>query len=599
MRRRGGGLLHDICILDLTNDQGSFCSKLLADLGAHVIRLEDADEESLQRIGTCNPAEQESLRTSLSFIYHNTNKLIFASEPDSRKGKDALHRLIEKADVLIETLPPARLEALGLGNRLLHGMNPHLIHLSITGFGRTGPKRSYLCSDSVASAFGGQMFLPGSRSGPPIKLAGRQSFYAASLFGANAVLLCLRKRKLTGKGCHFDLSIQESVASTLDDVMIRYFHNGEIAGRDKGSQTRRPFAVLPCRDGFIQIPTLQNWETLLQLMDTEGKAGNLLKANWRKEAYRRKHVTQINQVVAEWTKNHGKRELFRLGQAMRFPWAPVSSLQDVLESPQLKARRFFIGTKSRENKSRIIVPGSPYKFSGFALPSLRRARIRCGQTRQALEGLGAGRIRGISKGKEEAHSKHSSKSSDTLRGIRVLDLTRMLSGPYATRILGDFGAEVIKVQSRVTAEGAERNDTPYFGSWNRNKRSVCLNLNHPDARELFLALTAVSDIVVENYSPRVLANWRLTYRQLKRTKPDLIMASISAMGQTGPWKDFVGFAPTFHALSGLMSATSRNLDSPINVGHAYADVIAGLYGALAILASLEHRDRTIYRRVRL
>ncbi len=179
-----------------------------------------------------------------------------------------------------------------------------------------------------------------------------------------------------------------------------------------------------------------------------------------------------------------------------------------------------------------------------------------------------------------------------LRGIRVLDFSWMLAGPYATRILADFGAEVIKVQSGKTARGAESNLTGYFNTWNRNKRSITLDLNHPDAREMVLRLAKISDLVVENFSSRVMSNWGLDYERLKEVKPDLIMLSMSAMGQTGPWKDYVGFAPTLHALSGLTFLTSREEDSPAGPGFAYADIVAGLYGAFAALAALEYRERT-------
>ena len=179
-----------------------------------------------------------------------------------------------------------------------------------------------------------------------------------------------------------------------------------------------------------------------------------------------------------------------------------------------------------------------------------------------------------------------------LKGLRVLDFTWMLAGPYATRIFADFGAEVIKVQSKKTARGAESNQTPYFNTWNRNKRSITLDLSHPEAREMALKLTEKCDVVIENFSPRVMSNWGLNYEKLKEVRPDLIMLSMSAMGQGGPWKDHVAFAPTLHALSGLTSLTSFEKDAPIGVGYAYADIVAGLYAALAVLAALEHRDRT-------
>jgi len=179
-----------------------------------------------------------------------------------------------------------------------------------------------------------------------------------------------------------------------------------------------------------------------------------------------------------------------------------------------------------------------------------------------------------------------------LTGVRILDFTRVLAGPYATRLLADFGAEVIKIQSRKTATGAESNTSGYFNTWNRNKRSITLDMNYSEARKLVLRLTAISDVVIENFSPRVMLNWELDYKRLKDVRPDLIMVSMSGMGQTGPWKDFVAFGPTIQALSGITSLTSFSKDSPTDLGYSYADHIAGLYAALAVLAALEYRDRT-------
>jgi len=180
---------------------------------------------------------------------------------------------------------------------------------------------------------------------------------------------------------------------------------------------------------------------------------------------------------------------------------------------------------------------------------------------------------------------------ETLSGVRVMDLTRVLAGPYATRIFADFGAEVIKVQSNKTATGAEVNTSAYFSAWNRNKRSITLDLSHPEARELFLKLTAISDVVIENFSPRVMANWGLQYENLTMVNPEIIVVSMSAMGQTGPWKDCVAFGPTIQALSGLTYLTSFDKDAPLGPGYAYADIVAGLYAVIAVLGALEHRDR--------
>ena len=183
-------------------------------------------------------------------------------------------------------------------------------------------------------------------------------------------------------------------------------------------------------------------------------------------------------------------------------------------------------------------------------------------------------------------------SKGILNGLRVLDFTRVLAGPYTTRILADFGAEVIKIQSKKIAYGAESNTEAYFNTWNRNKRSITLNMSYPEAKAIALNLVEISDVVVENFSSRVMSNWGLDYEKLSDANSALIMLSMSAMGQSGPWRNHVAFAPTIHSLSGLTYLTSFSQDFPLGLGHSYADIVAGLYGALSVLAALEYRDRT-------
>jgi len=183
-------------------------------------------------------------------------------------------------------------------------------------------------------------------------------------------------------------------------------------------------------------------------------------------------------------------------------------------------------------------------------------------------------------------------SADILKEIRILDFTRVLAGPYATRILADFGGEVIKLQSRKTAVGAEDNSKGFLKTWNRKKRAITLDLSFEKAREIVLDLVGICDVVVENYSSRVMSNWGLDYRSLKEKRPDLIMLSMSGTGHTGVWKDYVAFGPTVQSLGGLTWLTSFDKEFPIGPGSSYADLISGLYGAVAVLGALEYRDRT-------
>jgi crotonobetainyl-CoA:carnitine CoA-transferase CaiB-like acyl-CoA transferase len=183
-------------------------------------------------------------------------------------------------------------------------------------------------------------------------------------------------------------------------------------------------------------------------------------------------------------------------------------------------------------------------------------------------------------------------SRGILHNVRILDFTWVLAGPYATRLLADFGAEVIKVQPLKPLEGEDAFSRGYYDTWNRNKLGVTLNLNKPEGVDIARRLVAVCDAVVENFTPRVMDNWGLDYDHLKQVKPDIIMLSLSLMGQTGPRRDYTGFAPTVHAFSGLTGLTAFPGGPPLGPGFAYADHVAGLCASLALLGALEQRRRT-------
>jgi crotonobetainyl-CoA:carnitine CoA-transferase CaiB-like acyl-CoA transferase len=178
-----------------------------------------------------------------------------------------------------------------------------------------------------------------------------------------------------------------------------------------------------------------------------------------------------------------------------------------------------------------------------------------------------------------------------LSNLRILDLSWVLSGPFGTRLLADFGAEVIKVQPPLAGQ-EDKFSQSYYDSWNRNKLGITLDLSKSEGLALVRKLVGISDALVENFSPRVLANWGLEYPQLQLIRPDIILLSLSAMGNNGPWKDFVAFGPTIQAFSGFTALTAYPGGSPLGVGYSISDHIAGLYGSLALLAALECRRQT-------
>ncbi|OGO19352.1 MAG: hypothetical protein A2Z15_04580, partial [Chloroflexi bacterium RBG_16_50_11] len=178
-----------------------------------------------------------------------------------------------------------------------------------------------------------------------------------------------------------------------------------------------------------------------------------------------------------------------------------------------------------------------------------------------------------------------------LHNTRILDFTWALAGPYATRLLADFGAEVIKVQPLMAEEdGAFARG--YYNTWNRNKRGITLNMNKAEGIALAKRLAAVCDAVVENFTPHVMANWGLDYANLKKIKPDIIMVSMSVMGQKSPKSHYAGYGPTVHALSGMTGLVSFPGKPPLGPGFSYADHVVGLYAAMALLGALEEKRRT-------
>ncbi len=183
------------------------------------------------------------------------------------------------------------------------------------------------------------------------------------------------------------------------------------------------------------------------------------------------------------------------------------------------------------------------------------------------------------------------KSKPILHNIRILDFTWALAGPYATRLLADFGAEVIKVQSPLMAENEDAFARGYYNTWNRNKLGITLNMNKSEGVTLAKRLAAICDAVVENFTPRVMANWGLDYESLKKVKRDIIMVSMSVMGQKSPQSYYSGYGLTVHALSGMTRLTSFPGRPPLGPGFSYADHVAGLYASIALLGALEERRK--------
>ncbi|MEE8619231.1 MAG: CoA transferase [Dehalococcoidales bacterium] len=361
-------------VLDLADEKASFCSKLLADMGADVIKVERPGGDVSRWAGPFwnNMPHPEK---SLSFWYNNTSKLGVTLNLETEEGREIFRRLSNRADVIVETSPPGYLDGLGLGYEALRETNPGLILASVTGFGQSGPHREYKSCDIVASAMGGQMYVCGAPDTPPLKPYGQQAYYMASLFTAIGILMALRQRGNSSRGQHIDISLQEAVAASLEQVMVRYFNEGVVSKRQGSFHWNRSFCILPCKDGYIALSPLMEWETLVEWLDSEGMASDLTAERWHDEEYRIQRLDHIIEILKRWTMTHTTTELFELGQLMRFPWAPVASPGEILNSPQLQARAFFVSVAHPEVNAHFTYPGAPYIFSRSTWDIQRRAPL--------------------------------------------------------------------------------------------------------------------------------------------------------------------------------------------------------------------------------
>jgi benzylsuccinate CoA-transferase BbsE subunit len=339
-------------VLDLTDEKGMLCSRLLADMGAEVIRLEKPSR-------------------SAGFNWENLGKRLVTLDVELKQGQDVFRRLLKTADVLVESHPPGYLDALGLGYSRLSRLNPRLIMASITPFGQTGPYRNYKSSDIVASAMGGQLYLNGQPGLPTLKPFGSQSYYLASIFAAIGIMLALFSRHASGKGQHIDISLQECTTAALDHVLVRYFYQGEVAKRQGSLHWNNAFRVFLAKDGYVLLSLLYQWETLVEWLDSEGMAEDLADEKWLDRDYRLGHIDHVIEVLERWTKTHPAAELVEKGQLMRFPWAEVASIEGLLASPQLKERGFWTEVEYQGKKFKFPAPILSRCFDSHTRPALK------------------------------------------------------------------------------------------------------------------------------------------------------------------------------------------------------------------------------------
>ncbi len=551
-----------------------YCTKLLVDLGADVVKIEPPTGDPLRQWGP-----HEGL-----FEYLNAGKR--GLTVDLATDAKVLRRLLAGADMVVEDLAPGCAERWewGLDRASLRKLNPHLVAVRVSDYGQDGPRCSRPSTPLTLQAASGWV---NSREPdrPPVQAGGRIPEYIAGGYAALGALTALRIGASDGP-IEVDVSAFESLLATLPYPML-LAERLKSLGLPTNSRAAPMLGIVRARDGWIGINCLtgQHWLDVCAMVGLpeygEHQLAIMLGGPERDEFFAK---------AQPWLDSMDVADLVELSQAMRIPAAPINDGASILASPQYSERGFFLETEIRGKSFRR--PGAPFRLSKTP-PT----------TPTPAPHLGDGAADGWDELTAAPDGPATDDAASPFAGLKVFDLSTFWAGAYLTCYLGAFGADVIKVESIQRPDGHRysgsllRNSDdwyergPLWQGTNLNKRDITLDLASQAGRELALRLAAEADVVVENFSPRVVEQFGLDYDSLVTINPDVIMVRMPGFGLQGPWRDFVGWALNIEQLAGMSAVTGYPDGPPCNL-QGPADPIAGVHATVALLAALEHKRRT-------
>ena len=571
------GALDGIRVVELAGGVGvAYAAKLLADLGAEVIRVE-TDRDLVRS------------RPHETHRWLNTNK----------RSVLTLGSLLDGADLLLHDLGPTAATTASLSYPELAAQHPQLVVGSLTPFGMTGPWADYAGTELTvihASSWG---FLSPSAATdlelPPLKAPGHHATILTATVAATAFLAAVDRAQRSGQGDHVDFSSFAAGAKMTETAPAGAAFQGSDASR-VGVKSVVPWAIYQCRDGLIQFLCVEDahWRSLMKLMgDPEWGDLDVFATN----ADRRENSDLIHVYLSEWMAEQSVQDVYHHGQELRLCMSPVYTMDQIAQDPQFLAREFLV-----EGPDGLLQPGPGFRFDWPAW-ELRDPAPEPGQhdgrgwdggpLESVREAAGTGRIV-IPEGA----------GSRPLDGVRICDFTWIWAGPYCTQLLAHLGADVVRLESpeylclfrRLPFNPPEVPLTPdsdgLFQLYNSDKRSVAIDLRHAEAREVVRRLVAASDVVVENFAVGALASLGFGVDELRAMNPDVVVVSLTGYGQTGPSAGYMAYGPAGGAVAGLYAANGYEGSEAAETGVAIGDPGTGLTAAFATVASLVCRRRT-------
>ena len=569
---------------------GAFAAKMFADYGARVVKVAPTDGDPLLHHGEVLPSHAfGNAEVGSIWAFCNTSKLVLEADHDSAEVRE----LIANADVVIESAAPdpltpitAELDA------------PRLVKVCISPFGRSGPwseRRSNVFSDDAAS---GHMYLNGEADRHPFRRHGRHTEYAAGMYGFIGAMAALVARESTGLGQTVEVSHLEAMVAMHQHTTTMWTHAGHILKREGNAQPGmwHPAGVYECADGFVFLghATQAKLEPFLQAAGM----GHLLEdERFATNESRGRHKRAFDAALRPWLIARTSQEICELGEATFSPMGPVWDTHEFLADPHMAAREFFVPLD--EARGDAVIPRGPFRlgadYAGGDPQPPKRAEV------EELDGWTA---------EDSTASTGQPLNDGPLTGLRVLDLTRVWAGPIGGRLLGDLGADVIHIESPWNRGPLEAPDdladlTHIYPDnelgerhWNRNggfnklarnKRGLSIDLSSEPGQRIFRELIAASDVILENYSPRVFPQWGLDWDSLRAINPAVIHTSMPGYGATGPGANRVALGPVIEAATGMTMMAGYADGIPYRSGVAWPDPVSGMSAVAGTLVGLWRR----------
>lgn len=563
--------LSDLRVVEVSDRiAGSYCGKLLVDAGADVVKVEPQGGDPLRRFSASGAAESSAADSPL-FSYLNAGK---------RSVTTASETLLASADIVVVTATRAAAIARGIDPQRLLVVGPHCIVVTISDFGWTGPWAERPATEFTLQAWSGLTGFRGDPAGPPISIGGELGEYMSGACAAYGAMALRRRVRGGGPGGHLDLSMLEAITLMQSG---EWLHSQLLAVPPIKRSVEVP-SIEPAKDGYVGISmvTGQQWLDFAAMVNcpefTEFPELRFQLGRWA-------HRDWIREHIGPWMRERTVDEIVELGQLFRLPVAPLGNGSTIPHMNHMRERGVYV-----DNPAGFRQPRAPWLMSVAAPAPVRKA-----------PGFGDADSETLWEQRQLPEPEPSHQLP--LAGVRVVDLTAFWAGPAATHSLAAFGADVIKVESiqrpdGIRYSGGMRTDVEdwweygwVFHAMNTNKRSVTLDLESDDGIRLFKSLVSQADVVIENFSPRVLDQFGLDADVLLQLKPELVVVRMPAFGLTGPWRDRVGFAPTMEQIAGLAWMTGMPEGPPIAPRGA-CDPLAGAHAAFATLAALEFAEQT-------